>query len=174
MKKWIKRIGILVVGIAVFFIITCFVFDAFVQFRMSDKEWLNLFSSHHINGQVRYLISEGRNIRYISAGNDTLPTIVFIHGAPSSSSIYKIFFTDSSFLHTFHILAIDRHGYGYSGFGKPVISLQQQAFFIKEMLQNMGKTKHPIIVVAGSYGTTVACRFAMDYPQLADGLVLTG
>ena len=174
MKKWIKRIGKIVVGIIAFFIIACFVFDAFVQFRMSDKEWLSLFSSHHINGQIRYFTSEGRNVRYISAGNDTLPTVVFIHGAPSSSSIYKIYFTDSLFLHTFHVLAIDRPGYGYSGFGKPVTSLQQQAAYVKDMLQNNGKTKRPIIVVGGSYGTSIACRFAMDYPQLVNGLVLTG
>ncbi len=174
MKKWTKQIGKFVLGTIVFFIIACFVFDAFVQFRMSDEEWLSLFSSHHINGEVRYFTSGRRTIRYISAGSDTLPTLVFVHGAPSSSSIYKIFFTDSLFLHTFHILAIDRPGYGYSGFGKPVTSLQQQAAFIKDMLENSGKTKHPVIVVAGSYGTSVACRFAMDYPQLTNGLVLTG
>ncbi len=174
MKEWMKRISKTIIGFIVFFIISCFVFDAFVQFRMSDEEWLNLFSSHHIKGEVRYFTSQGRNIRYIVGGNDSLPTIVFIHGAPSSSSIYKIFFTDSAFINTFHVLAIDRPGYGYSGFGKPVTSIQQQAAFIKNMLDETGNTKHPVIVVAGSYGTSIACRFAMDYPQLVDGLVLTG
>lgn len=174
MKKWIKRLGKTLLGIIVFFIVACFVFDALVQFRMSDEEWLRLFSLQHINGEVHYFTSAGRTVRYISAGSDTLPTIVFIHGAPSSSSIYKIFFTDSLFLHTFHVLAIDRPGYGYSGFGKPVTSLQQQAAFVKEMIEKSGKTKHPVIVVAGSYGTSVACRFAMDDPQLVAGLVLTG
>ena len=174
MKKWIRLAAKIIIGTILFFIIICFVFDAFVQFRMSDDELLTLFSSHGVKGEVRYFTSQGRRIRYISVGNDSLPAVLFIHGSPSSLSIYKDYYTDSYFLHHFHIYAIDRPGYGYSGFGHPIISLQQQAAIVKDMIENANKTKHPLIVVAGSYGTSVACRFAMDYPQLADGLVLIG
>ena len=162
------------IGIIVFFIISCFLFDALVQLRMSDNELLDLFSSHSVKGEVKYFTSHGRNIRYISVGDDSLPTVLFIHGSPSSLSIYKDYYTDSAFLRSFHVYAVDRPGYGYSGFGKPVTSIQQQAAMIKDMLDSVNKIKHPFIIVAGSYGTSVACRFAMDYPQLADGLVLTG
>ena len=174
MRKWIKPGIKIIIGIIVFFIASCFVFDALVQFRMSDDELLTLFSSHHIKGEVRYFVSHGRSIRYVSVGNDSLPTVLFIHGSPSSLSIYKDYFIDSSFLRSFHIYAIDRPGYGYSGLGKPMVSIQQQAAIIKDMIDSMNKPKHPVLVVAGSYGTSVACRFAMDYPQLTDGLVLTG
>ncbi len=174
MKKWAKRVLKITVCIIVLFIAGCFVFDALVQFRMSDEDLLSLFASQNIKGEVRYFNSQGRTVRYVSVGNDTLPTVVFIHGAPSSLSIYKDYFIDSSFLRRFHILAIDRPGYGYSGFGKPMPSIQQQAAVIKDMLSKMNQPKHPVILVGGSYGTSIACRLAMDNPQIADGLVLMG
>lgn len=174
MKKWLRITLKIIAGIIVFFIASCFVFDALVQFRMSDDELLELFSSHGVKGEVRYFSFGGRNIRYVSVGNDSLPAVVFIHGAPSSLSIYKDYFTDTSFLHHFHILAIDRPGYGYSGFGKPLTSIQEQAAAVKKMIENANVLKHPLILVAGSYGTSIASRLAMDNTQLADGMVLTG
>ena len=174
MSLWIKRLVRWMINIVLIFIISCFVFDAIVQLRMSNDELLNLFSSHGIKGEVKYFTSHGRNIRYISVGSDSLPTVLFIHGSPSSLSIYKDYYTDTVFLHHFHIYAIDRPGYGNSGFGKPLISIQQQAAIVNALLDSVNKVKRPLIIVAGSYGTSVACRLSMDYPQLADGLVLTG
>ncbi len=174
MSIWIKRLVKWIVSIVALFNIGCFLLDALVQFRMSDDELLNLFSSHGVNGEIKYFASHGRNIRYVSIGNDSLPTVLFIHGSPSSLSIYKDYYIDTAFVHHFHIYAIDRPGYGNSGFGKPMISIQQQAAIIKDMLDSLNKVKRPLLIVAGSYGTSVACRFAMDYPQLSDGLILTG
>ena len=45
---------------------------------------------------------------------------------------------------------------------------------IRPLLDSLHKATHPVIVVGGSYGASVACRIAMDYPELVDGLVLTG
>ena len=174
MHKWVIHSGKIAAGGIVVFIICCFLFDALVQLRMSDDELLNLLSSHGVKGEVKYFTSQGRNIRYISVGDDNLPTVLFIHGSPSSLSIYKDYYTDAAFLRSFHIYSIDRPGYGNSGYGKPLISLQQQAAIIKDMVDSINKIKRPFIIAAGSYGTSVACRFAMDYPQLLDGLVLTG
>jgi len=45
---------------------------------------------------------------------------------------------------------------------------------IRPLLDSLNKARHPIIVVGSSYGASIACRLAMDYPDLVDGLVLTG
>ena len=45
---------------------------------------------------------------------------------------------------------------------------------IRPILDSLHQAKHPIIILAGSYGASIACRIAMDYPHLVDGLVLTG
>ena len=70
--------------------------------------------------------------------------------------------------------AVDRPGYGYSGLGDPEPSIQKQSEMIRPLLDSLNKTRHPIIVVGSSYGASIACRLAMDHPELVDGLVLTG
>jgi len=172
--RWIK-IGARVLGILLLlFIIACFVFDHYVQFRMNDEEMLSFFQQNKLKGEVRYYAKDGRRIRYIAVGNDSLPAVLFIHGSPSSTSFFKEYFRDSTFLQKFKMYAVDRPGYGGSGFGKPEPSIQKQADMIRPILESLNKVRHPVIVVAASYGSSVACRLAMDNPGLVDGLVLIG
>ena len=169
---WIS-LRILVFSI-LFFILSSFVFDQFVQFRMSDKEIFSFFSQNKVKGEVRYYNKNGRKIRYLSVGDDSLPTLLFIHGSPSSTSFFMEYFKDSLFLHTFKMYAVDRPGYGSSGFGKPEPSIEKQADIIQPILEELNKVRHPVILVAASYGSSIACRLAMDNPQLVNGLILIG
>src|SRR5215216_4555664 len=164
--RWLRLIPGIFVGLIIFFIIACFLFDQIVQFRMSDEELLSFFQQNKVKGEIRYYTAEERTIRYVSIGNDSLPALLFIHGAPSSLSIYRDYFNDSLFLHTFKMYAVDRPGYGNSDFGNPEPSIQKQATIIHLILDSLNKVKHPVILVAASYGSSVACRLAMDYPQL--------
>ena len=157
-----------------FFILSSFVFDQFVQFRMSDKEIFSFFSQNKVQGEVRSYNKYGRKIRYLSVGDDSLPTLLFIHGSPSSTSFFMEYFKDSLFLHTFKMYAVDRPGYGSSGFGKPEPSIEKQADIIQPILEELNKVRHPVILVAASYGSSIACRLAMDNPQLVNGLILIG
>jgi pimeloyl-ACP methyl ester carboxylesterase len=145
-----------------------------VQFRKSDKELNKFFTEKHIPGHIGYYTSHGRKLRYVSIGSDSLPTLVFIHGSPASMSLYRGRFTDPDIRRTFRILAVDRPGYGYSGFGNPEPSIQKQSEMIRDLLDGLNKVKHPVIVVGGSFGAPIACRLAMDHPQLVDGLIITG
>jgi pimeloyl-ACP methyl ester carboxylesterase len=70
------------------------------------------------------------------------------------------------------MLAVDRPGYGYSGYGKPETSVKKQAALIAEILQKKRSEHDRIVVHGSSYGGTVAARLAMDYPNLVDGLLL--
>lgn len=121
---------------------------------------------------IQYLEDEERPIRYLSIGDDQLPLIVFIHGAPSSMSFWKNLLRDHSLLKNAKLLAIDRPGYGYSGYGQPEISVQQQAVAIARVIEKFRGLHQQIILHGSSYGGTVAARVAMDYPDLVDGLLL--
>ena len=162
------------IGLIIFFIVACFVFDHYVQFRKSDAVLNKFFSENDIPGKISYYTSYGRKIRYISIGNDNLPVLLMIHGAPSSASIYMVRYRDSTILRTFKIIAVDRPGYGYSGFGHPEPSIQKQSEMIRPLLDSLHKVRHPIIIAGASFGAPIACRLAMDHPELVDGLVLTG
>jgi pimeloyl-ACP methyl ester carboxylesterase len=162
------------VVLIILFIIACFVFDHYVQFRKNDGELSQFFIDNHIHGRIGYYTAQGRKLRYVSIGSDNFPTLLLIHGSPASMSLYRGRFSDSDILKTFRILAVDRPGYGYSGFGNPEPSIQKQSEMIRVLLDSLNKARHPIIVVGGSFGAPIACRLAMDHPELVDGLVLTG
>lgn len=172
LRRCLTWFSIIIFGILTLFIIGCLVFDHFIQFRMSDEQLLTFFSNNQIKGEVRYYHSHGRDLRYVSVGEDSLPALLFIHGSPSSISIYRDYFDDSVFIKKFKMYAVDRPGYGYSGLGNPEPSIQKQAAMIQPILTELNKIKRPVIIVASSYGTSVACRLVMDNPGLVDGLVL--
>ena len=172
--RWVRRILRILLGLMILFVVACFVFDHYVQFRKSDDELNKFFTENHIPGTIGYYISHGRRLRYVTIGNDSLPTLVFIHGSPASMSLYRGRFSDTTILQRFRILAIDRPGYGYSGFGDPEPSIQKQSEMIRSLLDSVYEVKHPVVVVGGSFGAPIACRLAMDHPKLVDGLVITG
>jgi pimeloyl-ACP methyl ester carboxylesterase len=163
-----------ILGLIIFLILACFVFDHYVQFRRNDEQLSKFFVDNKIPGKIGYYTSHGRKLRYVSIGNDSLPTLFFIHGSPASMSLYRGRFVDTTILRTFRVMAVDRPGYGYSGFGNPEPSIQKQSEMLRDVLDSVCKARHPIIVVGGSFGAPIACRLAMDHPDLVDGLVLTG
>jgi len=172
--RWFRRLLRTVLVLILIFIAACFVFDHYVQFRKSDEELQAFFTENHIPGRIGYYTTRGRKLRYVTIGADSLPTLLLIHGSPASMSLYRGRFSDPDIRRTFRILAVDRPGYGYSGLGDPEPSIQKQSEMIRVLLDSLSKANHPIIVVGGSFGAPIACRLAMDHPDLVDGLVLTG
>jgi pimeloyl-ACP methyl ester carboxylesterase len=172
--RWLRRLTRVLVVLTGLFIIACLLFDHFVQFRKSDDELKQIFSERGINASIRYYNTHGRTLRYVSVGSDSLPTLLMLHGSPGSMSYYSGRYADSIVRKTFKVFTVDRPGYGYSGFGDPEPSIRKQAEMIRPILDSLNKATHPIIVMGGSYGASIACRLAMDHPELVDGLVLTG
>ncbi|HEY6503409.1 MAG TPA: alpha/beta hydrolase [Chitinophagaceae bacterium] len=172
--RWLRRLLRVVVVLISLFIIACFIFDHYVQFRRSDEELKKIFAERNIDGKISYYTTHGRTLRYSSAGYDSLPTLLMLHGSPGSISYYSGRFADSVIRKNFKVYAVDRPGYGYSGFGDPEPSIQMQSEMIRPILDSLHKASRPIIIMGGSYGSSVACRLAMDHPELVDGLVLTG
>ncbi len=172
--RWMRRLlRTLIITIGII-IIACLVFDHYYQFRKSDAEMNKIFARENIDASIHYYTTYGRRLRYVAAGNDSLPTLLFLHGSPGSMSYYSRRYTDSVLHGHFRMYAVDRPGYGYSGLGDPEPSIQKQAEMIRPLLDSLNKAKHPIIIVGSSYGASIASRLAMDYPELVDGLVLTG
>ena len=173
-SRWLRIIlrslFILVIG----FIALCFVFDRVIELRATDKQYKDFFAKNHVPGEIRYYNSNNRRIRYLSIGDDSLPVLLFIHGSPSSTNLYTDYYKDPVFLRTFKMLAVDRPGYGFSGLGQAEPSIEKQAQMIMPVLDSMNCIHKKIIIMGESYGTSIACRIAMDHPGLIGGLVLVG
>ncbi len=146
----------------------------FLSMRLSDTSLRQalLENPFHFSPKIEYYYTKDRRIRYVEMGQDSLPLIVFIHGAPSSSRFWEGMLTDSVLLCNAKMLAVDRPGYGYSGYGKPEISVKEQARVIAAIIRQHRPFFSKIILHGSSYGGTVAARIAMDYPDLVDGLLL--
>ncbi|MCB9266051.1 MAG: alpha/beta hydrolase [Lewinellaceae bacterium] len=146
----------------------------FMEMRISTETFQHILSENPFGYQATfdYYEVDGRKVRYLEIGNDSLPLIVFIHGAPSSSSFWKGFLRDSTLLAKAKLMAVDRPGYGYSGYGEPETSVKKQAELIAGIIREK-RGHHPAVILHGSsYGGTVAARIAMDFPKLVDGLLL--
>lgn len=156
----------------VLFILLLLIGDRFVQFRMDDTDLKAWFQKKHVDPQIGYYQSQGRSVRYLQAGDQPKATILFIHGAPSSLSYWKDYLTDKRLLDRATLYAVDRPGYGYSGLGDPLPNLATQASIISLILDSLHKAHHPVVLVGVSYGAPIACRLAMDHPELVDGIVL--
>lgn len=171
-----KRVRVTLVALAgtyLFLVSGLMVADRLIQFRSTDEEIIRHYQSRNLSIQISYYQAEGQQMRYLSTGNDpSKPVILFIHGAPSSSNYYRHFLSDTSLRNQANLIAVDRPGYGYSGFGNPVPDIGKQAAMIAPILDNMYDGARPVMIVGASYGTPVASRIVMDYPNLADGLML--
>jgi pimeloyl-ACP methyl ester carboxylesterase len=142
--------------------------------RLDDGQLVRSLNTNPfgLEASVHYFEEEGRRMRYVEIGYDSLPLIVFVHGAPSSSSFWEELLRDTQLLRRAKLIAIDRPGYGYSGYGRAEISVKKQASLIAPLLKKKRSGHHTIIVHGSSYGGTVSARLAMDYPELVDGVLL--
>lgn len=165
--KWVKRLLI----IFVILIVIVQIAFLFMNFRMSDRKVTEYFMARSTEVKIqRYKVGE-REIRYVETGADTLPMVLFVHGAPGGLDAFKEFLTDSLLAGKAHLISVDRPGYGYSDFGNAEPSIQQQATLLKPILEK-NKSGKPAILVGHSYGGPIVSQMAMDSPSLIQALVL--
>ncbi len=147
--------------------------EPYVRIQMDDHQLSATMQSARLDAEIGYQQGTTRRLRYLQIGHDpTKPLLVFIHGAPSSSAWWLSIMRDSSLRQAANILAIDRPGYGGSGLGRPMTSVQEQADNVAAVIRSRHFPGQPVIVHGSSYGGTVSARLAMDHPDLVDGLLL--
>lgn len=145
--------------------------DSCMQFRMSSSEIKEYFEKRGLEGQESYYKIGSRKINYVHVGNDSLPTVIFVHGSPGSLSAFIHFLADSSLLEKAQLVSVDRPGFGASNFGYAEPSLEKQVALLKPLVEQY-KDHRPITLVGHSLGGPIIARMAMDYPELIDGLIM--
>ena len=140
--------------------------------RMGEKKLGKFFSRYLVDARIDYFTAYGRRMRYLSIENPGKPLLLLLHGAPGSLTSFLTFCIDPFLLRFFHIVAVDRPGYGYSGPGKPVLSVWQQSRMMRALVEHLVPGKQPGIIVAESYSAAIACFMAADMPGLTAGMIL--
>ena len=114
----------------------------------------------------------GLKLFYREAGSKTSPTIVLLHGFPSSSHMFRDLIPQLA--GKFHIIAPDYPGFGYSD--APDTTSFQYTFDnlaaqIEELLFNvLGLKKFSIYVQ--DYGAPVGYRIAYKHPDAIEGIIV--
>ena len=148
-------------------------FQHFSVWRLtaSDRQIWESFEGAVHQPTIFYFPSGGRTFRGWEIGDYHLPVTLLIHGAPSSMVKYRGWFRDSSLFSKTKLVAVDRPGYGKSGYGRAETSIVRQAELLGPLVEKLAK-RGPLVLYGSSYGGSVAARLAMNHPGKIGALVL--
>lgn len=137
----------------------------------SDRQIERMFAKAPVKPSIFYFEGGGRRMRGWAIGADSLPVTLLLHGAPSSMTVFERWFRDSLLYNHARLVAVDRPGYGYSGYGRVEASIDKQAEVLEGLVCSLS-TNRPITVFGTSFGGPVAARIAMRQPDCVGSLVL--
>jgi len=140
-----------------------------MEFRMTPREVNKYYEGSHKPELISFPFNE-RTVHFAEAGDKSKPLVFFVHGSPGSWSAFAHFLKDSSLLYRFHLLSVDRPGFGYSNFGWAEPSIPKQAELLYQILRRYPGKK--AILIGHSLGGPVIAQMAMDYPASVGGLLL--
>jgi pimeloyl-ACP methyl ester carboxylesterase len=141
-----------------------------MKFKISDSEAKKDFEKEGVAFSTKTVKMGKRHMHYAQSGNDTLPTIVFVHGSPGSWNAFTQYMKDKDLLSKFRMISVDRPGFGDSDFGKAE-PLREQSALISPLF-NEWKNGKPIYLVGHSLGGPMIIQLYADNPGLVSGLVL--
>ena len=123
--------------------------------------------THYRNAKVN-----GRNIFYREAGSLASPTIVLLHGFPSSSHMFRDLIPQLA--NDFHVIAPDYIGFGYSD--APTVAEFEYTFdnlaaHVEALLFDVLKLEKFSIYVH-DYGAPVGFRIATAHPGAIESIVV--
>lgn len=147
-------------------------FGLLILFRFETKA--ALFCRDHFENtldRAGVIVVNHQKLRYVSIGDPKNPPLLLIHGAPGHAENWNYFLNHPQLKNKFHLIAVDRMGYGGSDKGESEPSFKKQAALIIETL-SLNQSSKPAIVVGYSFGGPIAARLAIEYPQKVSGLIL--
>ncbi len=110
------------------------------------------------------------NIFYREAGNRSNPTILLLHGFPSSSHMYRNLII--KLMDEYHIIAPDYPGFGNSdqpGMDDFEYTFDNIAILINEFVEILKLEKYSIYV--HDYGAPIGFRLATKYPERIQAII---
>ncbi|MCG8653340.1 MAG: alpha/beta hydrolase [Pirellulales bacterium] len=114
---------------------------------------------------------DGVNVFYREAGPRDAPTIVLLHGFPTSSHMFRTLIPKLS--DKFHVIAPDYPGYGNSDAppaDKFDYTFDNISDVVDRLLESLGVQRYALYVM--DYGAPVGFRIAAKHPQRITGLVI--
>ncbi|MEU5878570.1 alpha/beta hydrolase [Spirillospora sp. NPDC047279] len=116
----------------------------------------------------RFARIDGLEVFYREAGTPSAPTLVLLHGFPTSSIAYRTLIEELA--DEFHLIAPDYPGFGLSSAPADFeYSFDRLADVVDALLDSLGLTRYAIYV--HDYGAPVGFRLALRHPERITGIV---
>jgi len=114
---------------------------------------------------------DGLSIFYREAGPKDAPTILLLHGLPSSSRMFQPLLTQLS--DNYHLVAPDYPGFGHSDWPDPkqfAYTFDHIASVMDDFTQALGLSHYTLYMQ--DYGAPVGFRMILAHPERADALIV--
>jgi len=114
---------------------------------------------------------DGLNIFYREAGPKDAPTILFLHGLPSSSRMFQPLLTRLA--DRYHLVAPDYPGFGHSDWPNPsqfAYTFDHIASVMNDFTQALGLSRYTLYMQ--DYGGPVGFRMVLAHPERVQALMV--
>jgi pimeloyl-ACP methyl ester carboxylesterase len=114
---------------------------------------------------------DGLSIFYREAGPKDAPTILLLHGLPSSSRMFEPLFARLS--DSYHLVAPDYPGFGHSDWpdpGKFAYTFDHYAEIMNHFTEALGLSRYTMYMQ--DYGGPVGFRMALTHPERVEALIV--
>ena len=121
--------------------------------------------------KYRSMQIDGLAVAYREAGPPDAPTVLLLHGFPSSSRMYQRLFPLLS--DRYHLVAPDYVGFGHSDAPDPShfdYTFDHLADIVAKMVSQMGLTHY--ILFMQDYGGPIGFRLALRKPEAVDAMIV--
>lgn len=159
--------ALIVVGILLMWILIA---PGCMTFRISDEKAQSMFARKGLDLKTDIIKVNGKDIHYAMVGNDSLPTLVFLHGSPSAWNAFLSYMQDPELLFHFRMVSIDRPGFGFSDFGY-ALPLDEQSRILMPVFNEINNGK-AVYLAGHSLGGPLVVKMAADAPELFAGIML--
>lgn len=115
----------------------------------------------------------GHPLRWVEVSTmeeDSIPIVIFTHGAPGAANNFFQFLEDSLLLNHARLIAIDRLGYSPNDQGNAEVSIEKHSEALAKVLSHYNYTY--VIAVGHSYGGPITSRFVLQHPEKVKAAVL--
>ena len=128
-------------------------------------------ASNQTQTQFKTIKVDNLDIFYREAGKKDAPTIILLHGFPTSSHMFRNIIPTLS--EKYHVIAPDYPGYGNSSM--PSLEEYEYSFdnvakTVDKFLEKVGANQYMLYVM--DYGAPIGFRIAAKHPERVQGLII--
>lgn len=128
-------------------------------------------TSSYVDVKYRTVEIDGLDIFYREAGNPDNPTILLLHGFPTSSHMFRDLIPQLA--DQYHLVAPDYPGYGNSSM--PAVdefeySFDNVANIVDQFIDKVGLKTYSLYLM--DYGAPIGFRIATKHPERVEGLII--